>query len=133
VLTDAGFARPSAGTALHEVRFLRRYVERFRGPAPASPRPCLSEQTVLTSITSSIMRPVANEGEQLLKSVSADNRSGHGLQLHATLWRCERCKSFIAIHSQYPVTEPVCPVCIDSNIELCGPLPSVLQLEMADA
>lgn len=79
------------------------------------------------------MRPVANEGERLLKSDVADGRSGHGLQLHATLWRCEKCKSFIAIHSQYPVSEPVCPVCLDSNIEFCGPLPAVLGLEFADA
>jgi hypothetical protein len=79
------------------------------------------------------MRPVTNEDEKPLKSVTANNRCGHGLQLHATLWRCEKCKSFIAIHSKYPVAEPVCPVCIDSNIELCGPLPAVLQLEMADA
>jgi hypothetical protein len=75
---------------------------------------------------------MANEGEKLLKSVSADSRSGHGLQLHATLWRCERCNSFIAIHSQYTVARPVCPVCLDS-IDFCGPLPAVLGLEFADA
>lgn len=79
------------------------------------------------------MLPVANEGERLVKSITAGTGSGHGLQLHATLWRCEGCKSFIAIHSQHPVAEPVCPVCLDSNLELCGPLPAVLGLEFADA
>jgi len=79
------------------------------------------------------MLPVANQNERLVKGVSAGVRTGQGVQLQATLWRCENCKSFIAIHSQHSVSEPVCPVCLASNIELCGPLPAVLGLAFADA
>jgi hypothetical protein len=100
---------------------------------PAGPRLCLSQQTVLTANTSLIMRRMINEGEKLLKGVSAGSRPGHGLRLQATLWRCEKCESFIAIHSQYPVTQPVCPVCLDPNVEFCGPLPAIFELEFADA
>ena len=53
--------------------------------------------------------------------------------LQATLWRCEQCKAFIAIHSGQPVVEPVCPMCGDAPIELCGPLPTVLGLQFANA
>jgi len=60
------------------------------------------------------------------KSVSAE-------ELQATLWRCTRCDSFIAIHSQHQVLQPICPVCIDGSIEFCGPLPAILQLQFADA
>lgn len=105
----------------------------LRHSYPLQVPPCLLDQTVLSGSASLIMRAVSNEGQKLLKSVGADSRPVNGLPLHATLWRCERCKSFIAIHSQYPVAEPVCPVCLDSNIEFCGPLPAVLGLEFADA
>jgi ABC-type ATPase with predicted acetyltransferase domain len=53
--------------------------------------------------------------------------------LQATLWRCEKCSSFIAIHSQHPVLQPICPICIDGTIEFCGPLPAILELQFADA
>jgi hypothetical protein len=55
------------------------------------------------------------------------------LKLEATLWRCHRCNSFIAIHSQSKVVLPICPMCIDSAIDFCGPLPRILRLEVADA
>jgi ABC-type ATPase with predicted acetyltransferase domain len=53
--------------------------------------------------------------------------------LQATLWRCEKCNSFIAIHSQHPVLQPICPICIEGTIEFCGPLPAILELHFADA
>ncbi len=65
-----------------------------------------------------------------LTSIGKTDSTG---DLQATLWRCDSCKSFIAIHSQYPVLRPICPMCIDSAIEFCGPLPGILALQFADA
>jgi ABC-type ATPase with predicted acetyltransferase domain len=54
--------------------------------------------------------------------------------LQATLWWCEQCKAFIAIHCGRPVAEPFCPICgATTPIELRGPLPSVLGLQFAEA
>jgi hypothetical protein len=74
-----------------------------------------------------------NEGEDFMNSVAGLSKSVSTVELRATLWRCERCNSFIAIHSQYPVLQPLCPICIDGTIEFCGPLPGILGLHFADA
>jgi hypothetical protein len=84
------------------------------------------------------MQHVANEGEKPMNSVTGlgkDNyrKNASTEDLQATLWRCQKCNSFIAIHSQYPVLQPVCPVCIEGPIEFCGPLPAILGLQFADA
>ena len=55
------------------------------------------------------------------------------LELEATLWHCERCSSFIAIHTRSQVVLPICPICVDSTIEFYGPLPQILRLQVADA
>jgi len=79
------------------------------------------------------MRHVANEGEEFMKSVTDLSKSASNEEPHATLWRCERCNSFIAIHSQHPVLQSLCPICIDGTIEYCEPLPGILGLQLADA
>jgi hypothetical protein len=84
------------------------------------------------------MRPVANEGEEFMNNISGLSKADHKKsalteELQATLWRCGKCNSFIAIHSQYPVLQAICPICIDGTIEFCGPLPAILELPFADA
>ena len=93
----------------------------------------LSQDTVLNSSAALIMRHVANEGEEFMNTVSSYSKSAATVQLQATLWRCEKCNSFIAIHSQYPVVQTLCPMCVDGTIEFCGPLPGILGLQFADA
>jgi hypothetical protein len=68
-----------------------------------------------------------------MKPVTSNIRRTSTIELQATLWRCEKCNSFIAIHSQYPVVQPLCPMCLDGSIEFCGPLPGILGLQLADA
>jgi len=68
-----------------------------------------------------------------MKSVTACSDIAATLEMQATLWRCERCNSFIAIHSLQPVVLPTCPMCIDSMIEYYGILPPILGLHVADA
>ena len=79
------------------------------------------------------MRRVVNEGEEFMNTVTSKSKSGSIMDLQTTLWRCEKCSSFIAIHSQYPVVQPLCPMCLDGTIEFCGPLPGILGLQFADA
>lgn len=68
-----------------------------------------------------------------MKSATACSDIAATLELQATLWRCERCNSFIAIHSLQPVVLPTCPLCVDSVIEYYGTLPPILGAHVADA
>jgi hypothetical protein len=68
-----------------------------------------------------------------MKNVTAGTGTSFTPPLQATLWRCEACQAFIAIHCGRPVVEPFCPICGGTPIELCGPLPSVLALQFANA
>ena len=54
-------------------------------------------------------------------------------QLRATLWRCDRCNSYVSIHSTHIVDEAFCPVCGDVPLELCGTFDSILGLQFTDA
>jgi uncharacterized paraquat-inducible protein A len=54
-------------------------------------------------------------------------------QLHATLWRCDRCNSFVAIHSVQVLDEALCPACGTIPLQLCGTFNSILGLQFADA
>jgi hypothetical protein len=54
--------------------------------------------------------------------------------LHASLWRCETCNSFVSIHSAKMIEQAFCPVCKDSPLELCcGSFQSILGLPFANA
>jgi hypothetical protein len=53
--------------------------------------------------------------------------------LHACLWRCETCNSFVSIHSAKKIEQAFCPVCKDSPLECCGSFQSILGLPFADA
>jgi hypothetical protein len=53
--------------------------------------------------------------------------------LHASLWRCERCNSFVSIHSPQIVEQAVCPACREWSLELCGSFQSILGVQFADA
>lgn len=68
-----------------------------------------------------------------MKTLTRCNELAATLELEASLWRCERCNSFIAIHSRNNVVLPICPMCVDSTIEYCGTLPRILGLQVADA
>lgn len=68
-----------------------------------------------------------------MRTLTPCGDSAARLELEATLWRCERCGSFIAIHSRQEVVLPICPMCVDTAIEFCGPLPSILGFQVADA
>ena len=80
-----------------------------------------------------IMRVVAEGNEAFMNTFTGNSKSALTEILQATLWRCERCSSFIAIHSQYPVVRPLCPICVEGAVEFCGPLPGILGLPFADA
>lgn len=77
------------------------------------------------------MPPVARC--ELMKTFTASGDISATLELEATLWHCERCSSFIAIHSRQSVVLPTCPICVDSVIEFYGTLPRILGLQVADA
>lgn len=53
--------------------------------------------------------------------------------LHASLWRCEICNSYISIHSANRIERACCPVCKDALLECCGSFQSILGLQFADA
>jgi len=53
--------------------------------------------------------------------------------LHASLWRCESCNSFIAIHSPQTVEQALCPACTEVSLEFCGSFDSILGIRVADA
>jgi hypothetical protein len=71
--------------------------------------------------------------EFMMLNVGITDERGAVPQLHATLWRCDRCNSFISIHSTHIVDEAFCPVCGDVPLELCGPFNSIPGLQFADA
>jgi len=53
---------------------------------------------------------------------------------HATLWRCDRCNSFVTIHSGLLIrTEVLCPACGEALLEFCGRFTTVPGLSFADA
>ena len=79
------------------------------------------------------MLPVAHESETAVETLTSSVERTTRLELEATLWRCDRCDSFIAIHSRHAVALPVCPTCNASTLEFCGPMPSILRLLVADA
>jgi len=90
-------------------------------------------RTVLKLSFSSIMLPVAYDSETAVETLTGSSERTTALALEATLWRCEKCSSLITIHSRRSVVLPVCPICIDSTIEFCAPMPSTLALQIANA
>ncbi len=52
--------------------------------------------------------------------------------LQITLWRCERCNSFVSIHSLQLIDDPICPLC-GMPLEFCGMLSSIFGIPLADA
>ena len=51
--------------------------------------------------------------------------------LCASLWYCDKCTSFVSIHSpQVPVEAP-CPSCRDASMLCCGTFQNILGLESA--
>jgi hypothetical protein len=54
-------------------------------------------------------------------------------QQRATLWRCDRCNSFVSIHSVFVLDEALCPACGFVQLELCGTFDNTLGLAFADA
>jgi hypothetical protein len=50
-----------------------------------------------------------------------------------TLWRCENCNSFIAIHSEMMVDEALCPACTNVLLKYYGPCDGVFLHPFADA
>jgi len=67
--------------------------------------------------------------------LNVGNTNDHATASHlrATLWRCDRCNSYVSIHSRHIVDEAFCPVCGDVPLELCGTFDSILGLQFADA
>jgi uncharacterized paraquat-inducible protein A len=53
--------------------------------------------------------------------------------LHAALWRCDKCDSYIAIHSPQMVETAICPLCGDVPLGFCGSFQNILGLQFADA
>jgi hypothetical protein len=53
--------------------------------------------------------------------------------LHASLWRCKRCDSFVSIHSPQIVEQALCPIWGIPSLEFCRTFQSVLGLQFADA
>lgn len=93
----------------------------------------LSLRTVLKLSFSSIILHVGYQSETAAETLIGSSERTTTLALEATLWRCEKCSSLITIHTRHAVVLPVCPICIDSTIEFCAPLPSTLSLQVANA
>jgi hypothetical protein len=53
-------------------------------------------------------------------------------QLKGTLWHCEKCGSFVSIHSARIVQELRCPLCL-SDLEFCAAFDSGLGQPFGDA
>jgi uncharacterized paraquat-inducible protein A len=53
-------------------------------------------------------------------------------ELKGTLWHCEKCDSFVSLHSARVVREALCPMCT-VELELCGTFDSILGWKFADA
>jgi len=53
-------------------------------------------------------------------------------ELKGTLWHCERCNSFVSIHSAQLLHEALCPICT-RQLEFCGTFDSILGWQFADA
>jgi hypothetical protein len=93
----------------------------------------LSQITVPGSISSQIVSRRPRRKAFIMLDVGITSLRAPSSQLHATLWRCSRCNSFISIHTKHMVDEAFCPVCGDVPLELCGTFNSILGLEFADA
>jgi hypothetical protein len=48
-------------------------------------------------------------------------------EMTSTLWHCQRCDSFVSIHSAKVIHETFCPMCFDSELEFCGTFESLLE------
>lgn len=53
-------------------------------------------------------------------------------ELKGTLWNCEKCHSFVSIHSAQEMNEALCPHCMDI-LEFCGTFDSLLGGTFSDA
>ena len=53
-------------------------------------------------------------------------------QMDATLWHCDRCNSFVSIHSTLKVNDAFCPACGEAAMEFCGSFASVLGIQFAE-
>jgi len=49
-------------------------------------------------------------------------------ELRSTLWSCDRCASFITVHSAAELIDVWCPVCDSQKMTPCGSFADVLQL-----
>jgi hypothetical protein len=54
-------------------------------------------------------------------------------EVKGTLWHCEKCQSFVSIHSAQTLCEAVCPTCEDTPLEFCGNFDSILGRRFVDA
>jgi hypothetical protein len=48
-------------------------------------------------------------------------------EMTSTLWHCQRCDSFVSIHSAKVIHETFCPMCFDTELEFCGTFESLLE------
>jgi hypothetical protein len=48
-------------------------------------------------------------------------------EMTSTLWHCQRCDSFVSIHSAKVIHETFCPMCLDTELEFCGTFESLLE------
>jgi len=58
---------------------------------------------------------------------------GGGPEMRDTLWRCENCNPFIAIHAAMMVDEALCPVCVSVLLKYIGSCDGVFLYLFADA
>jgi hypothetical protein len=60
------------------------------------------------------------------------NRPTPRPEMKGTLWHCEKCGSFISIHSARAIRELSCPVCLD-ELEFCVAFDSGFGQALGDA
>jgi len=51
------------------------------------------------------------------------------IELECTLWRCVSCGCFVSIYSVRTASTPVCPICRDAPLNLCGSYEDVLGMD----
>lgn len=84
---------------------------------------------------SSARDSLASNGKKELVMLNVEIRDDRTAVPHFqdTLWHCDRCGSYVSIHSAQIVTDALCPLCGDVLLELCGTFNNILVLPFADA
>jgi len=71
--------------------------------------------------------------ETMMPNLETMNSCNTFPQLATTLWHCDRCSTFVSIHSPTVLCEALCPACCDVLLEFCGKFNSMPGIQFGDA